>query len=210
MSDEEESFTKSSGKSDREPLIAEPRPRLEWDQLPEEFLVQVGVHLGSVLSPLLFAIVMDVIVKNVTAGLMNKLFYANDLVLMSESTKNLRDKFLKWREAFESKKLKFNLKKDKVMVSGSKEEILESKVDPCAKCGKMAMANSRSAVNVWVVNIQYIKMKRVILTVAKGFICERCVGAMKGTIEPAEEVIFYDQVELVLAYLGPVVEVKQR
>ena len=45
------------------------------------------------------------------------------------------DKFLKWREAFESKGLNVNLKKTKVMVSGSKGEVLKSKVDPCAKCG---------------------------------------------------------------------------
>ena len=34
-----------------------------------------------------------------------------------------------------------NLKKTKVMVSNSKGEVLKSKVDPCAKCGKRVMAN---------------------------------------------------------------------
>ena len=44
--------------------------------------------------------------------------------------------------AFESKRLKMNLKKTKEMVSGSKDEVLKSKVDPCAKCGKRVMAYS--------------------------------------------------------------------
>ena len=35
-----------------------------------------------------------------------------------------------------------NLKKTKVMVSGSKGEVLKSKVDPCAECGKRMMAKS--------------------------------------------------------------------
>ena len=35
-----------------------------------------------------------------------------------------------------------NLKKTKVMASGSKGEVLKSQVDPCAKCSKRAMANS--------------------------------------------------------------------
>ena len=40
----------------------------------EEFLIQVGVDQGSALSPLLFAIAVDVISKNVREGLMNQIF----------------------------------------------------------------------------------------------------------------------------------------
>ena len=42
----------------------------------------------------------------------------------------------------ESKGLKVNLKKTKVIMSGSKGEVLKSKVDPCAKCCKRVMVNS--------------------------------------------------------------------
>ena len=87
-------------------------------ELSEGFLIQVDVHQGSVLSPLLFAIAMDVISKNAREGLMNKILYADDLVLMSESMENLK-KILKWKEAFESKRLKVNFKKTKVMMSSS-------------------------------------------------------------------------------------------
>ena len=101
----------------------------------EEFLIQVGVHQGSVLLPLLFAIAVDVILENAREDLMNEILYADDLVLMNESIENLKEKFLKWKEAFESKGLKVNLKKIKVMVSNLKGKVPKSKVDLCAKCG---------------------------------------------------------------------------
>ena len=110
-------------------------------KLSQEFLVQVGVEQGSVLSPLLFAIAVNVITENAREGLMNEILWADDLVLMSEGIENLKKKFLKWKDAFESKGLMVNLKKTKLMVSGSKGEVFHSKVDPCAKCGKRVMAN---------------------------------------------------------------------
>ena len=51
----------------------------------EEFEVKVGVHQGFVLSPLLFAIVVDVIRKNARTGVAKKLVYADDLVFMSKT-----------------------------------------------------------------------------------------------------------------------------
>ena len=88
-------------------------------ELSQEFMLQVGVHQGFVLSPLLFAIAVDVISENKTEGLMNEILYAHEFILMSESMENLKEKFLKWKEAFEIKGLKVNLEKTKVMVSGS-------------------------------------------------------------------------------------------
>ena len=86
----------------------------------EEFLVQVGIHQGSVLLPLLFAIAVDIISESAREGLMNEILNADDLVFMSESIENLKEKFLKWKEAFESKGLKVNLKKAKVMMNSTK------------------------------------------------------------------------------------------
>ena len=50
----------------------------------EEFEVKVDVHQGSVLAPLLFAIVVDVITENARRGVIYELLYADDLVIMSE------------------------------------------------------------------------------------------------------------------------------
>ena len=79
--------------------------------------------------PLFFEILGHVITKTAREGLINEILYTDDLVFMSESLEILREKFLKWKEAFEGKRLKANLYKTKVMVSGLKEEIIKSKVD---------------------------------------------------------------------------------
>ena len=44
-------------------------------ELSEPFCVKVGVHQGSVLSPLLFAIVVDVVAENAREGLMLSLIH---------------------------------------------------------------------------------------------------------------------------------------
>ena len=105
-------------------------------ELSEPFCVKVGVHQGSVLSPLLFAIVVDVVTENAREGLMYEILYADDLVLMSETMEGLREKFQKWKLELESKGMKVNLGKTKVMVSGAEGEINTSKIDPCDICGK--------------------------------------------------------------------------
>ena len=82
-------------------------------ELSEEFGVKVGVHQGSVLSPLnmlKFAIVIDVVSESVREGLMREMLYLDDLVLMSDKMEGLRAMFCKWKEAFESKGLKVNLR----------------------------------------------------------------------------------------------------
>ena len=60
--------------------------------------MEVGVHQGSVLSPLVFAIVVDVVTESVRNGLISEMLYADDLVLMSETMEGLREKFWKWKE----------------------------------------------------------------------------------------------------------------
>ena len=51
----------------------------------EEFKVKVGVHQGSALLPLLFAIVVGIITDKVRWGVANKLLYADGLVLVCEA-----------------------------------------------------------------------------------------------------------------------------
>ena len=58
-------------------------------ELSEEFEVKVGVHQGSVLSLLVFAIVVDVVTESVRSGSMSEMLYTDDLVLMSETMKGL-------------------------------------------------------------------------------------------------------------------------
>jgi len=65
---------------------------------------------------------------------MKEILYANDLVLMGESMDKFRENFNQWIRAFESKGMKVNLGKTKLMVSGIDEETLDGKDDSCGVC----------------------------------------------------------------------------
>ena len=81
----------------------------------KEFEVKVGVHQGSVLSPLLFTIVLEALSRHFRKGLPWDLFYADDLVLLAESREILMEKIKIWKEGLESKGLKINIGNTKVM-----------------------------------------------------------------------------------------------
>ena len=63
--------------------------------LSDEFFVNVGVHQGSVLLSLLFAIVVDAVTERMRDGSINEILYADDLILVGKTMKDLRHKF--WR-----------------------------------------------------------------------------------------------------------------
>ena len=94
------------------------------------------------LSPLLFAIVVYIITENARRGVVNELLYADDLVIMREDTEDLKERFWNWKNALESKGLKVNTRKTKLMISRSEGELFKSKIDPCGICGRKVMANS--------------------------------------------------------------------
>ena len=54
----------------------------------------------------------------------------------------LRENFDEWRKTFESKGMRVNLGKTKLMVSEMEEEVFDSKIDPCGVCGTRVMSNS--------------------------------------------------------------------
>ena len=99
--------------------------------LSESFEVKVGLHQGSVLSPLLFATVMDVVSSEARSGLPSELLYADDLEVAD------------WRACLLGKGLKVNAGKSKVMVGSSGGKIIvNSRKWPCGVCGKGVQANS--------------------------------------------------------------------
>ena len=68
-----------------------------------EFAVKVGVHQGSVLSPLLFTIVLEALLKKFRTGLPWELFYADDLALLAESEEELLEIIRRWKDGMEQK-----------------------------------------------------------------------------------------------------------
>ena len=107
------------------------------------FEVKVGLHQGSVLSPLLFAAVMDVVSSEARSGLPSELMYADDLVIMAPTMEQLGTRVADWRASLLGKGLKVNAGKSKVMVGSSGGKmIVNCGKWPCGVYGKGIQANS--------------------------------------------------------------------
>ena len=103
----------------------------------ESFEVKVELHQGSVLSPLLFAIVMEVMKRDTRRGLPWEILYADDLVLMAMNKKELIKKIQDWSGRLEEKGLKMNTGKTKIMESQkSRKKQVKNGRWPCSVCRK--------------------------------------------------------------------------
>ena len=121
---------------------AKTRVRVD-SELSQEFVVKVWMRQGSVLSPFLFAVEVDVFIEFPKESMLSELLYAEDLVLMSENIEKLRNKFLKWKEAIKSKSLNVNIGKTKVMISGgiTMDRLSKRKINLCVVCSLRVKAN---------------------------------------------------------------------
>ena len=88
-----------------------------------------GVHQGCILSPCLFNIYAEYIMRNAgleeaQAGIkiagrnINNLRYADDTTLMAESEEELKSLLMKVKEESEKVDLKLNIQKTKIIASG--------------------------------------------------------------------------------------------
>ena len=109
----------------------------------DAFDVMVGVHQGSVLSPLLFIIVMEALSRDFRAGLPWELLYADDLALIAESLEDLERQYTAWQRGMENKGLRVNTRKTKVMISSREHKPLnKTGKHPCGVCLKGVGSNS--------------------------------------------------------------------
>ena len=93
------------------------------------FQIGKGVHQGCILSPCLFNLYAEYIIRNAgldeeQAGIkiagrnINNLRYADDTTLMAESQEELKGLLMKVKEESEKVGLKLNIQKTKIMASG--------------------------------------------------------------------------------------------
>ena len=95
----------------------------------KKFAVIVGIHQGSVLLPFIFAVVMDVVTEEV-AKEGRALMYADNLVLICKTKEEATWRIVAWRHVLESKGLKVNIRKMKVMRCEWDVAPKEAAVDP--------------------------------------------------------------------------------
>jgi len=134
----------------------------------DSFEVKVGLHQGSVLSPLLFIIVLEALSSEFRTGLPWELFYADDLCLIAETERELMEKVKCWKDEMAAKGLRVNVSKTKVMHCkvGSGQKEVSGKY-PCAVCRKGVGVNS------------------IVCTVCKKWVHKRCSGIM-GVLKAVE------------------------
>ena len=129
------------------------------------FSVKVGVHQGSVLSPLLFIVVLEALSLHFREGLPWELLYADDLVLLAGSEEELMEKFRCWKDGMEAKGLRVNMGKTKIMKCQMQCGIAEDSGKwPCGVCRKGVGRNS------------------IMCTKCKKWVHQRCSG-VSGRLE---------------------------
>ena len=159
------------------------------NEFSEEFPIRVGVHQGSVLSPLLFIIVLEALSREMRLGCPEELLYADDLALVSETLESLKVKLEAWKHSLELGGLRVNLKKTKVMVSGCEVgKVSEQGRYPCGVCYKGVGVNSVQcqSCSYWV-HKRCSKIKGRLQNI-KDFKCKTCKDKESG-VKQVENVV---------------------
>ena len=96
----------------------------------KEFEVKVMVHKESILSPLLFIIVLEAWSREFRAGVPWEDLNADDLVIIADSLEECVRRLLIWKEAMEKNGLRV-----KVMICDTGPHLLQSSGEyPCTVC----------------------------------------------------------------------------
>ena len=173
-----------------------------------EFNIKVGVHQGAVLSPLLFIIVMEALSREFKIGCPWELLYADDLVIICDSLDELKQRITIWNRNLESKGLRMNNSKTKVLHSKHHNfRKADSSEWPCGVCKKGVGRNSIlcCACKHWV--HKRCSGIRGRLTLDPSFLCRNCNGDISDGDFHLDEVIVEDvKLEVVetFCYLGDV------
>ncbi|KAK3524213.1 hypothetical protein QTP70_022666, partial [Hemibagrus guttatus] len=153
----------------------------------EEFNVEVGLHQGSALSPMLFAIVMDQLSEEVRQESPWTMMFADDIVICSESREQVEENLERWRFALERRGMKVSRSKTEYMCVNEREgsgtvrlqgeevkkvqdfKYLGSTVQSNGECGKEVKKRVQAGWNGW----------RKVL----GVLCDRKISArIKGKV----------------------------
>ena len=101
------------------------------------FNVQVSVHQSSVLSPLLFIIILEALSRKFRTGWPWEVLNANNPVIIAGTMDELLYKLDIWKKHLEAKDLRTNMEKTIIMICGKNlHSLKESGKHPCGVCCK--------------------------------------------------------------------------
>ena len=180
------------------------------NKVGKDIPVNVGVHQGSVLSPLIFIVVLEALSREFRTGLPWEMLYADDLVLIAESLEEMEQLYQKWKDSMERKGLRVNASKTKVLhFNHGAGPLNKSGRYPCAVCWKGVGSNSISCTlcKSWV-HARCSEIKGS-LSKVKDFKCKRCLGQLPSPICASDKISLADnKLEKVdkFCYLGDMLD----
>ena len=178
-------------------------------QYSDEFGMGVDVHQGSILSPLLFILVLEAPSREFSTGVLWELLHADDLVLIADTQENCIYKLKAWKTGMESKGLHINMKETKFLVSGVDNDVLKkSGKYPCAACSSGVSNNSIqcSQCMQWV----HKNWSGIIkwLVANSNYVCRKCKGGVRPingrTVTEVDDDGTMLDVEATFCYLGDI------
>ena len=170
------------------------------------FEVNVDVHQGSTLSPLLFLIVIEVLSREFGVALPWELLYTDDLVVIAEIENNLIKRLNEWKDFVENRGVRVNMNKTKIVIIGEWQKVMQKAVRwPCGVCGRGVGNNSIQCTSCqkWV-HRKCSGIKGSMYKVMKTFVCKGCLNPVTGTRFTRVDIGVNANLELVdkFCYLG--------
>ncbi|WMV29994.1 hypothetical protein MTR67_023379 [Solanum verrucosum] len=95
----------------------------------EHFPVEMGLHQGSVLSPFLFALVMDELTRSIQERVPWCMLFADDIVLIDETRDRVNARLEVWRQTLESKGFRLSRTKTEYLGCKFSDALDEADVD---------------------------------------------------------------------------------
>ena len=141
----------------------------------EPFDVKVGVHQGSILSSLLFALVMVEVTKDIREGIVKKMLYEDNIVLVGDNWKELsRISIHSMEESIKDKGIRISVNKKKVFYTRKNFVQIQIRKYSCSVCGNGVRRNFAKCTK-----FQHWEHKRCSgvhgsFTKEKDFTCKKC------------------------------------
>ena len=122
---------------------------------------------------------MDLLTEDVRDVSLMELLYTHDLVFCGELLNEVMDKYGRWKNAVEGKRLRVNVDKTKSMQLLFRKKSIVSKVDPCGACAEEVGCNSIQCTKCerWIHLRCSDTLRQVsLLSCRDVFVCRTCLG----------------------------------
>ena len=174
-----------------------------------DFAINVGVHQGSILSPLLFITIMEELTKHIRNNnvYVYELAYADDIVLTDISEDGVHNMFALWKNQLSDFGFKINIAKTKHMITGDTVMHQSMTKWPCSVCKKGVGNNSILCTQCQLWCHKRFSKTKVPLSAINNFVCPTCIAPTIVTQPIREQNINGIETIQKFTYLGDTLDV---